>query len=345
MRFRCAHLFVAVLVCWSYCLHATADVVVTGFFSGTVERFAASTGQQSTLATIASAADPFPGLSGIAFDPLNNLLYTSARISNRLYRLDATTGSVLGFWQMPAGSSPAGVTTDALGNVYVANNGGNTVSVYNSAGVQTGSINLPNVGLGDNLLNGLAFDTQNRLVISTFAGAGLFRYDPASSAVVSLAASPLANGQVAIGSSGDIFVGSAAFSSAVQKFDATGTALGSPLLTIDTGLLPQPLLAYASPDFTSPSGVAIDAEGNLIVAALGRTNPTSAADNFQSNGGLWKFSADGRLLQTYGTNLTPLSSVTTISVVPEPGMSLFCCALGCGGLFVRNRRTQNGPTT
>jgi hypothetical protein len=55
----------------------------------------------------------------------------------------------------------------------------------------------------------------------------------------------LASGQVAIGANGDIFVGSAAFSSAVQKFGPTGTALGSPLLTIDTGLLPQPLLGFA----------------------------------------------------------------------------------------------------
>jgi DNA-binding beta-propeller fold protein YncE len=316
---------------------APAAIVATGFFSGTIERFDPVTGAQSTLATIASGTDPFPGLAGITYHAPTNTLYAAARVSNRVYRVNASSGAILGFTQLATGSSPASVVVDNLGNLYVANNGGNTVSVINPAGVQTGTITLPNIGLGDNLPSGLAFDAQGGLIISTFAGGGLFRYDPGSGAVSPFAAGPTANGQIAIDAAGNVYVGGAAFSNDVLRFASDGTS-GTALITIDANLLPLPPLPFASPNFTSPSGVAVDADGNLIVAALGRTNPTSAADNFQSNGGLWKFAPDGTLLQTFGVagSLTGFSSV---AVVPEPA-SLGILAAGCIVLLGRRYRKQ-----
>ncbi len=317
-----------------------ADFVATGFFSGTIEHFDSTTGQQSTLAMVASADDQFPGLAGIVHDPIGGILYASARISNRVYRVDATSGAVLGFTQLDAGSSPAGLALDGAGNLYVANNGGNTISIFDTGGSQSGSISLPTSALGDNLPNGLAFDQQGRLVISTFAGAGLFRFDPTDSSVSSLSSVPVANGQVAISGLGEIFVGGAAFSNDVLKFAEDGTPIDAPFLTIDDTLLPQPDLGYASPDFTSPSGVTIDADGNLIVSALGRTNPTAAGDNFQSNGGMWKFAPDGTLLQTFGTNLTPFSSVTSLTAVPEPGSMALISVIGLSALARRRKRLE-----
>lgn len=334
-------LLAAVVALLSFGLTATrlnADVVATGFFSGTIERFDATTGAQSTLATIASPTDPFPGLSGLAYDATSNVIYASGRISNKIYRVDAATGSVLGFQQLASDSAPAGLALDGAGNLYVSNNGGNTISVFDSAGNSIATIDLPNViGVADNLPNGLAFDNQGRLVISTFAGAGLFRYDPVSNVAGLLAASPLANGQVAVDAAGDILVGGAAFSSEVLKFTEAGTPIGSSFLTIDDALLLPPALPFASPNFTSPTGVTIDADGNVIVAALGRTNPTSAADNFQENGGLWKFAPDGSLLQTFVTN-TPLSSVITITAIPEPGSLAGLLSVATAGMLRRRRR-------
>ena len=175
-------------------------------------------------------------------------------------------------------------------------------------------------------------------MVSTFAGGGLFRYNPVSDTAGLLAPSPLANGQVAVDADGNLYAGGAAFSSDVLKFTQDGTPINSPFLTIDDVLLPQPAFGFTSPDFTSPTGVTVDAEGNLIVAALGRTNPTSAADNFQSNGGLWKFSPEGALLQTFGTGLTPLSSVTTITAIPEPS-SVAGLLMFATGVLVRRRRS------
>ncbi len=325
----------------------SAELVATGFFSGTIERFDPVSGEQSTFADLKSTGDPFPGLAGITFSQGSNLLYASARISNRVYRVDATSGSVLGFTQLGGDSQPAGLALDATGNLYVANNGSNSVSVLDANGSVVRTINLPDVGLGNNLPSGLAFDAQGRLVISSFAGAGLFRFDPANDTVTPFAAGPTANGQVAIDAAGDIYVGGAAFSNDVLKFNADGTPVGSPFLTIDdtppeNPLLPQPPQDYVSPDFSSPSGVAIDQDGNLMVAALGRTNPTNPDDGFQSNGGLWKFSPAGDLLQTFGTagTLTPLSDVTVITAIPEPGAA--AVLVGAGMLLtLRRRRTTS----
>lgn len=317
-----------------------ADIVATGFFSGTLERFDAATGQQSTFSTIASGDDPFPGLSGIVFDRSRQLLYATARFSDRLYRIDATNGAVLGFQQLDEGSSPAGVAVGPSGNVYIAKNGQNRVSVRDPSGSEIRSIELPRILPGgvDNFPGGVAFDRQGRLVVSTFGGAGLFRYDPSSDSVSPLAAAATANNQIAADGGGDLFVGGAAFTNDVLRFREDGTPVDPPFLTIDESLLPKPENPdIASPDFTSPSGVAFDDDGNLIVAALGRTNPTSDADHFQSNGGLWIISPDGTV-RTLGTGLTPLSSVTAI---PEPGFALLLCLIALG-LCVRHWRRPSG---
>ncbi len=297
--------------------NARADVVAGGFFSGTLEKFT-SGGAQSTFSTIASMADPFPGISGVTFDPVNNRVYATARISDRIYSVNATSGAVLGFHQLAVGSQPAGIVTNAAGDIFVANNGMNSISWFNSSFGHIADITIPDIGLGNNLPSGLAFDSQGRLVVSTFAGGGVFRYDFGTSTFSSFAPSPLANGHIAIDASDNAYVGGAAFSNAVEKFNSAGTPIGAPFLNIDSTILPQPPLGYASPDFTSPAGVAIDPDGNLIVAALGRTNPFSASDNFQNNGGLFKFSPTGTLLQTFAVQSTPFSSVTFVSAIPEP---------------------------
>jgi hypothetical protein len=321
--------------------YSFSDIAATGFFSGTIERFDETTGAQSTLSAVASAADPFPGLAGIAFAEPTNTLFASARISNRIYSVDAASGAVKGFHQLADGTSPAGLAVDGSGNLYVANSGGNTVSVFDSLFDLVKTITLPNVGVGDNLPSGVAVETSGDVLISTFAGAGVFRYDSATGIVSSLAPSPLSNNQIAIDELGNFVVGGAAFTNDVRRYAADGTEVGSPFLTIDATILPQPGSPYASQDFTSPSGVAYDANGNLIVAALGRTNPTSADDNFQNNGGLFRFAADGTLDTTFVTGSTPFSSVVVFTAVPEPtSTGILALSLGMA-MFKRRRRTVN----
>jgi len=342
------------LAAWSFAVSpsANADILATGFFSGTIERFDQETGAQSTFADLKTSPADFPGLSGIAFDASLNRVYASARIGGGVYSLDAITGSVLGFQSFDPANQPAGVAVDAASNIYVANSGLNTVGVFDSAWNALSTITLPTA---NDLPSGLAFDDQNRLLITTFnqsaATGSIFRFNPADDSVVVFADNLFPMNQAAVDAIGNVYAGGVALSSDVVKLAGDGSTVSNPFITIDEALLPVPPRPFTSPDFTSPGGITIDADGNLIVAALGRTNPFSGdpvdptndvGDNFQSNGGLWKFSPDGVLLETFpGTgSLTPLSSVAIVTAIPEPGSLavLSLGALACRSLRRRRKR-------
>ncbi len=333
MSFKSVGLFLAI-VATSFTLKLSqADILATAYFSGQIVRYSQSTGTFSTFAQISPGSDPFPGLSGIYVDNAASRVYATARESNRVYQFDANTGALLNTVQLAANSAPTGITS-RNGLIYIANNGGNSVSVFDSSFALQNTINLPDLDpltapIESNAPSGLAFSGDN-LLISTFAGAGIYSHDITTGTTTSFNLNPVANNQIALTAGGTVVVGSAAFSSGVYLFDSVGNATGA--INIDQTVLPPPGLPFQSPDQTSPSGVAIDADGNIIVAALGRTNPFFAMDNFQNNGGLFRFSPNGTLLDTYGVNLTPLSSVAVITAVPEPGTLLMLAAAGAWGV-------------
>ncbi len=308
-----------------------AAILTSGFFSGQIQRFEEVGGAPTTFATVANANDPFPGLSGLAIDPASGRVFTSARISHRIYSYDSQ-GTPLGFYQLPDGTSPAGMTFGSNGRLYVSGNANNTVTSYDVTNplsfVQQNQITIPGSSP-----SGLAFDLTGRLLISTFAGAGVLGSDASLSASSSVANVPLANGQIVVDANNNFYVGTAAFGNNVYKFTASGTEIGNPWLTL---ALPTPPLPFVSPDFTSPVGVAVDANGNVLVGALGQTNPTSGGDNFQSNGGLFRFGPNGNLLQNFGGGLTPISAVAVVPV-PEPTTRIL---VSLGALLMFRRRMR-----
>ncbi len=321
---------------------ALAGIVLAGgFFSGTIDRWDTATNTVTTFSNIgAQTGVGVPGIVGLAYNPITNRVLTVGRFTNTVYELDASTGTVLAQHNTGGLAAPAGIAVDSSGNVYVANNGGNTLTRFNSTFTSSTSITLPNFGVGDNLPSGLAVNSAGRVIISTFAGAGVMIYDPATGITSSFnATNPVANGLVTVDSTDAVYVGGAAFSNSVTKFDATGAIVGG--VTIDDSLLPPPGLPFTSPDFTSPSGVAIDGSGNLLVAALGRTNPFELGDNFQNNGGLFLFGPGGNLI-TSKVQTTPYSSVLFFTAVPEPS-SMLAAACGLATVsFLRRRRKVTG---
>gem|GEM_PF-1550564 len=338
-RFARASLFAALWVCTAVPTFGEI-VLVGGFFSGSVDQFNTSTGTTTNFSAIASAADPFPGISGLAYNPFTNQIYASARVSNRIYSLDGNTGAVTGFKQLADGSSPASVAVDGSGFVYVANNSGNTITKFNSSFVEQSTLTVPNFGVANNQVSGLAFDSQGNMIISTFGGVGVFKYDTAANSFSSFNSNPVANGQVAIDGAGTVYVGGAAFSNSVAKFTSAGAASGS--IDITAALLPPPSQSFASPDFTSPSGVAVLANGNVVVAALGRTNPTDIDDNFQENGGVFLFDSSGTFIRS-ATNVTPYSTALAFTAVPEP-TSFMAASVGLASLAWLRRRRRSAST-
>jgi uncharacterized protein (TIGR03382 family) len=329
-RFARATLFAALWVCTTVPTFGEI-VLVGGFFSGSVDQFNTATGTTSNFSTIASGSDPFPGISGLAYNPFTNRIYASARISNRIYSLDGFTGAVTGFKQLANTFLPASIAVDSSGFVYVANIGGNTITKFNSDFDEVKTLTL---GAGLFSPSGLAFDSDGNLIVSTF-NSGVVKYNTSTDVTSNFNSSTPANAQVAIDGAGTVYVGAAPTSNSVSKFTSAGVAAGS--IDITEALLPPPSQSFASPDFTSPSGVAVLANGNVVVAALGRTNPTEITDNFQSNGGVFLFDSSGTFIRS-ATNVTPYSTVLAFTAVPEP-TSFMAASVGLVSLaWLRRRR-------
>lgn len=320
---------------------ALAGIVLAGgIFSGRIDRWDTDTNTITTFSNIFNQTGTLPGIVGLAYNPVTNRVLAAGRFNNTIYELNSTNGTIIAQHTTGGLNQPAGLAVDASGNVYVANNGGNTLTRFDSTFSSFTTITLPNLGAGDNLPSGVAVNSAGQVIISTFAGAGVMIYNPSTGVTTSFnATNPVANGLATVDSTDAVYVGGAAFSNSVTKFDSAGNIVGG--VTIDATLLPLPGLPFTSADFTSPSGVAIDGSGNLLVAALGRTNPFEPGDNFQNNGGLFLFGPGGNLI-TSTIQTTPYASVMYFTAVPEPS-SMLAAACGLAAVsFLRRRRKVTG---
>jgi sugar lactone lactonase YvrE len=298
MRYRLC-LAAMVLLCGGR--SAIADIFVTGFFSGKIERFDEETLERTVYATIGSN----PGLSGIAYNPLNHRVYVSALNQGGVYELDATDGGIINFHLL--GYGPGGLTVSAGGKLAITDFTSNLVRFYNSSMVPQGSIAVP----AATVTSGVGYLASGDLIIST-AGGGVFRYDGTTvTAFTSNPVAQLAASQVAADSDGNIFIGHGiGFSDNAFRFTSTGTLTG--VITVTDTMLDG--TGTGSSIGTSPSGVAIDSSGHVIVAALGRSNP---GDPGGERGGLLKFDTNGNLLETFIAGSSAYSSVAIFNPVIE----------------------------
>lgn len=313
-------------------------VLAARYFTAGIDIYDPTTNSVRPFITIPPGVDAFPGLTGLAYSATLNRLYATANASQRIYSFNAESGVLLGYQQLSGSFAPAGIVLDPAGDIYVADNGGSTVrrftpNALDAALTSSGTIELTG---GAANLNGIARTSGGQLLISAINGTGVYRYDtPLGQSAFN--SSPFANGQVAISPDGTVAVGGVVFSSFVSLFDLTGTQTGG--INIDAAYLPQPAAPYTSPDVTSPQGVAFDGSGNLIVTAMGRTNPFYETDNFQNNGGIFVFDPTGTTLLKSLVNTTPYTGVI-VAPVPEPSaMLLGSLAIGtCCWAELRRRR-------
>lgn len=312
---------------------AAADLlVVTELFTGRLQAYTTPGAAPTQFAQLNTRADsPFALLSGIHFHAASNRLYVSeldrgGTSNGRVHIVDATTRAILGEQDFTFGV--AGVAVSASGDIYLSDAGSNLVRRYNSSFVHQADIVVTDA----NATSGLAFNGDD-LYISTF-GAGVFRYD--GNAVSSFVpAGSGASAQLAFDSEGNLYAGHGlGFSNFAHRFDSTGNEFldgGAPFLEVTEAMVGS---WGGSSTGTSPSGITLDGDGNLVVAALGRSNPFEGDGE---RGGLFLFDRQGNLLDTFASSSRSYSGVAFVSAVPEPGS---LALLGFAGLAVALRRRR-----
>lgn len=326
---------VAVLAVVNLCFGtAWSDVVVVSeTFTGRLTAYTTPGAGSSTFAQLQLRGDSaFPLLSGLYFHGASNRLFATeldrgGTENGRVHILNATTGSVLGTQDFDFGVT--GMTIGSNGDIYLSDFGSNLVRRYDGSFVHQGDIAI--VGAGST--SGLVFN-GNDLYVSTF-GTGIFRYDGNSVSLFSDQAG--ASAQMAFDADGNLYSGHGlGFSDFAHRFDPAGNEFlngGAPFLEVTDAMVNGS--GNGSSFGNSPSGLAFDSNGNLLVAALGKSNPF---DEDGERGGLFLFNRDGQLLDTFASGSRAYSGVAFVTAIPEPG-SLVVLLIS-GGLVAAMRRRR-----
>ncbi|WAC39491.1 T9SS type A sorting domain-containing protein [Pedobacter sp. SL55] len=222
-------------------------------------------------------------------------------------------------------NKPAGLATDAAGNIYVADEQGNQVLKYTPLGVKT--VVASPVG-GYQLPNGVAVDADNNIYVSTnhFDQHTVFKVTPAN--VVTEVEPGLISGPVGVAVDGDNNLYVADFNvNTVRKITPAGVAsvfttqVEFPVaLTVDGSgnvyviggndsevhkFNAAGTLLTSFNGFNYPSGIAVDASDNVFVAdtyghRIAKITPAGVVTNYAGSEGIADH-VDGPLADAYFT--------------------------------------------
>lgn len=276
----------------SVAVDSVGNVYVTG--SGNTIRKVTAGGIVTTVAGKAGSsgsvdgngsAARFTGPSGIAVDSGGNIFVsdgdtirkmTPAGLVTTLAGLAGTSGSANGIGSNARFKGPAGIAVDAVGNIFVADYGNNTIRKVTQTGVVTTLAGLAGVtGSTDGIGSAARFGTNP-------AGGG---------------AGPVA---VAVDSAGNVFVADKG-NNTIRRVTATGVVTtlagraGNSGSVDGTGNVAR---------FYGPNGIAVDNSGNLYVSdgnnTIRRGNPenvpaviVASGSVFGFNGGQFRFNLTG----------------------------------------------------
>jgi hypothetical protein len=177
--------------------------------------------------------------------------------------------------------TPAGITTDAAGNVYVAEGNGNRVQKFTNTGaflLKFGTGGAANGGLVTP--SGVAVDSVGNIYVSDNSEGvnRVSKYNAGGAFQNTVGSGLLAPGGVAVDSSNNIYILDSQ-NHRVRKYDSAGTHL------LDWGSN-----GTGDGNFQSPQGIAIDASNNVYVADTGNNR----IQKFNSTGGfITKWGANG----------------------------------------------------
>jgi len=242
------------------------------------------------------------GQAATAMGPVFNYVYT-ATVST--FAGNGTAGFADGAATSAAFRAPVGVVVDASGNVYVADAGNNRIRKITPAGVvstfagngTTGFADGPAANARFNAPFGLALDAAENLYVVDQGNSRIRKITPAGivttfagSATQGFADGPAASAQfhspvgVAVDAAGNVFVADW-LNYRIRKINTAGivtTYAGNGTQSFADG-------AAASAAFVAPSGLALDAGGNLYVSDEGsnrirKITPAGVVSTLAGNG-------------------------------------------------------------
>jgi sugar lactone lactonase YvrE len=222
-------------------------------------------------------------------------------------------------------SGPEGMAFDAEGNLYVANNGNNTISEVTPGGVVSGF-----VGSGLNGPEGLAFDAAGNLYVANNSNNTISKVAPTGAVSTFISSGLISSPEgLAFDSAGNLYVANYGNNTICE---VTPGGIVSTFVT--NGL-------------SGPEGLAFDAAGNLYVASgnstISEVTPGGVVSTFVSSGLNWPaglaFDSDGNLY--VGNANSTISKVTpggAVSTFVSSGLNLpiGLAFNSAGNLYVAN---------
>jgi DNA-binding beta-propeller fold protein YncE len=251
-----------------------ADLLAGDFKFNSVFRFDDETGAEVPSGIPVGSAG-LEATAGVEVGPDGNI-YVSSQNTGEILFYDGETGAPLpsplsggrpGLFALlrteshPAGA-PGPLRFGPNGNLYVADFGGTTVRVFNGS---TGAELAP-AASGFGPPGGLTFAPNGDLYVGNFGTSAVIRVrNGAQQTFIASGTGPiLTPSAMLFVPNGDMLVVSM-FANEIHRYSATGAYRGV-FATIDP--VPPPV------DVTNyPSDIAFDADGNVVVAVLGATNP------------------------------------------------------------------------
>lgn len=268
-----------------------------------------------------------------------DLMYVTETFSH-VISVRNTEGNLLYSFGSGYLSAPTGLVFDQSGNLYVANNGTNSITKFDSNGNYTSTIS-------SNLIQpeGLAIDSSGNLYAANSGGDSVSQFDPSGNFIKSITINIHGPNGISFDSQGYLYVASTGDNS-ISKFDSSGNYLSS----INSNLYGPTGLAFSSngdlytsqyhgnwvskftindnfvAKFGSSSslnyakGMAFDALGNLYVA--------------NSSGTISKFDSSENLLWRTPSGICPNYIAFKTVSVPEPSSFELAIIAACTAVYL-----------
>jgi len=318
-----------VLVVLSFTLLAVpvqADLLVSDNYGGQVIRYTFDGNGAQNGASTFIALD---GATGMRINPLNGELLVTSQGLGVINRYNPQTGQLLGTFASGL-SAPSDIKVGPDNNLYVANFGSNSISVFNQSGTLLNTLGGVTAPVNPNFL---AWDSSNRLYVSSFANDAVYRYNTNTSAFDLFASGNGLNGATGLAFKGTQLLVSSVYPvnpstgepTKILTFNADGSFAGD-FASFTSYQNPQP--TYPPYFEANPSDIVPQQDGSYLVAFLGQ-------------GQVARVSSTGTYLGPYvmGGGIVTPTQILEIAAVPEPTTWAALVVLA-GGTWCWQRRRR-----